>query len=116
MKEFDLNKIRGFGRRKPLLAIITVIPMLGVAGVPLFNGYVSKTLIHESMVEYLAMMPEMNFLAVFFKIVEGLFLFAGGLTLAYMTKIFVAVFVEKNADSSLARQRWTARRSLLLFR
>lgn len=98
MKEFDLNKIRGFGRRKPLLAIITVIPMLGVAGVPLFNGYVSKTLIHESMVEYLAMMPEMNFLAVFFKIVEGLFLFAGGLTLAYMTKIFVAVFVEKNTD------------------
>ena len=46
------------------------------------------------------MMPEMNFLAVFFKIVEGLFLFAGGLTLAYMTKIFVAVFVEKNTDSA----------------
>ena len=31
------------------------------------------------------------------KTVEYLFLFAGGLTLAYMTKIFVAVFVEKNS-------------------
>lgn len=99
MKEFDLNKIRGFGRRKPLLAIITAIPILGVAGVPLFNGYVSKTLIHESMVEYIGMFPEMTGMAVFFKIVEALFLFAGGLTLAYMTKIFVAVFVEKNTDA-----------------
>ena len=98
MKEFDLNKIRGFGRRKPILAIITAIPILGVAGVPLFNGYVSKTLIHESMVEYIAMFPEMTGMAVFFKIVEGLFLFAGGLTLAYMLKIFVAVFIEKNND------------------
>lgn len=100
MKEFDINKIRGFGRRKPLLAIITAVPILGVAGVPLFNGYVSKTLIHESMVEYIAMFPEMTGMAVFFKIVEALFLFAGGLTLAYMLKIFVAVFIEKNTDAA----------------
>ena len=38
------------------------------------------------------------FQSVFYmKTVEYLFLFAGGLTLAYMTKIFVAVFVEKNS-------------------
>lgn len=100
MKEFDINKIRGFGRRKPILAIIAGVPILGVAGVPLFNGYVSKTLIHESMVEYIAMFPEMTGMAVFFKIVEALFLFAGGLTLAYMLKIFVAVFIEKNTDAA----------------
>ena len=30
--------------------------------------------------------------------VEYAFLFTGGLTLAYMTKLFVAIFVEENAD------------------
>lgn len=104
-KEFDLNKIRGFGRKKPVLAIITAIPILGVAGVPGLNGYVSKTLIHESIVEYLGMMPEMTFWGVFFKIIEALFLFAGGLTLAYMSKIYIAVFFERN-ESTAQQAKW----------
>lgn len=50
---FDLNDIRGFGRNKPMLALIMGIPMLSLAGLPLLNGYVSKTLLHESIVEYI---------------------------------------------------------------
>ncbi|MEM5780314.1 MAG: complex I subunit 5 family protein, partial [Lawsonibacter sp.] len=42
---FHLNEIRGFGRGKPLLALIMGIPMVSLAGLPLFNGYVSKTLL-----------------------------------------------------------------------
>ena len=72
--------------------------ILGVIGMPLWNGYISKTLIHESIVEYIAMFPSMTGMAVFFKIVEALFTFAGGLTCAYMLKVFIAVFVEKNTD------------------
>ena len=100
MRNFDLNEIRGFGRKKWLIKIMAAFAILGVAGVPLFNGYISKTLIHESIVEYIAMFPSLTGMAVFFKIVEALFTFTGGLTFCYMLKIFIAIFIEKNNDAA----------------
>ena len=90
---FDLNEIRGFGRGKPMLALLMGLPMLSLAGVPALNGYVSKTLLHESIVEYIPLAGEYDLL---FSALEGLFLLSGGLTLAYMLKLFVCLFVEKN--------------------
>ena len=98
VKNLDFNTVRGFGRKKPILMGVFAMAILGVIGMPLWNGYISKTLIHESIVEYIAMFPSMTGMAVFFKIVEALFTFAGGLTCAYMLKVFIAVFVEKNTD------------------
>lgn len=91
----DLNDIRGFGRRKPLLAGIFLTGALAIGGIPLFSGYISKTLLHESIVEYGG--------GVWVRAVEYVFLFSGGLTVAYMTKLFAAIFVEKNQDE--VRQR-----------
>ena len=89
----NLNKIRGFGKNKNLLKVIFLIGALAIAGIPMFSGYVSKTLLHESIVEFGGGM--------LFTAIEWIFLFSGGLTLAYMTKIFVAIFVESNTDTSL---------------
>lgn len=86
----DINEIRGFGRKKPLLKIIFLIGALAIGGIPMFGGYISKTLLHESIVEFGG--------GGVMQAVEAIFLFSGGLTIAYMTKLFVAVFVEKNAD------------------
>lgn len=80
---FDLNEIRGYGRGKPMLALLMGLPMLSLAGVPALNGYVSKTLLHESIVEYIPLAGEYDLL---FSALEVLFLFSGGLTLAYMLK------------------------------
>ena len=91
---YDLNDIRGFGRKKPLLAVLMGVPMLSLAGLPLLNGYVSKTLLHESIVEYIALAPEYGGL---FTGLEWLFLLSGGLTLAYMLKLFVCLFLERNS-------------------
>lgn len=91
---YDLNDIRGFGRNKPLLAVLMGVPMLSLAGLPLLNGYVSKTLLHESIVEYIALAPEYG---VLFTGLEWLFLLSGGLTLAYMLKLFVCLFLERNS-------------------
>ena len=91
---YDLNDIQGFGRGKPLLAILSGIPMLSLAGLPLLNGYVSKTLLHESIVEYIVMLENNAWV---FTALEWAFLFAGGLTFAYMLKLFICIFVEKNA-------------------
>ncbi len=99
MHTFDLNKLRGFGRKKPVLWFVFGMGLLGLAGVPLFNGYISKTLIHESIVEYIGMMPEQTAFAGLMQTIEALFTFSGGLTLAYMLKIFVAIFIEKNPDN-----------------
>ena len=97
LHELDLNKIKGFGRDKLLLKVVFHMALLGIGGIPLWNGYVSKTLLHESIVEYIHILEEAGQSVFYMKTVEYLFLFAGGLTLAYMTKIFVAVFVEKNS-------------------
>ena len=92
----DLNKIRGFGRKKPLFMGIFLVGALAIGGIPFFSGYISKTLLHESIVEYGA--------GAVFKLVESIFLFSGGLTIAYMTKLFVAIFIEKNEDDKLQKK------------
>lgn len=93
LHQLDLNEIRGFGRNKKVLKFCFLMGALGIAGVPLWSGYVSKTLIHESIVEYQMINP-----AGLWKAVEWIFLASGGMTVAYMTKLFVAVFVEKHPE------------------
>ncbi len=92
----DLNVIRGFGRKKPLLAGCFLTGALAIGGIPLFGGYISKTLLHESIVAYGG--------GDIVKVVEWLFLISGGLTVAYMAKLFIAVFVEKNEDTNLQKE------------
>ena len=88
----DLNEIRGFGRRKPLFAAIFLVGALAIGGIPFFGGYISKTLLHESILEYGG--------GAWMRAVECIFLLSGGLTVAYMTKLFTAIFIERNADQS----------------
>lgn len=103
--QLNLNEIRGFGRKKPLLQFIFLMGALGIGGVPLWNGYISKTLLHESIVEYTALLREgvvtvSIFDAGVMQAIEWIFLISGGLTVAYMTKLYVAVFIEKNQNVS----------------
>ena len=94
----NLNDIKGFGRKKPLFMIVFLIGALGIMGIPGLNGYVSKTMIHESIVEYIHINELTGGQLIYFKIVEWIFLISGGLTIAYMTKLFVNLFIEKNSD------------------
>ena len=97
LHKLDLNEIRGFGRKKPALMFAFAMGALGIGGIPLWNGYVSKTLIHESIVEYMEAVGG----PLVWHLAEWVFLITGGMTVAYMLKLFVAVFVEKNADPKL---------------
>lgn len=103
--KLDLNDIRGFGRKKPLLNFIFLMGALGIGGVPLWNGYISKTLIHESIVEYTRLVSEGLAYGIFgtgtLHVIEWAFLISGGLTVAYMTKLYVAIFIEKNNDAAV---------------
>lgn len=92
----DLNAVRGWGRRKPLLKVVFLVGALAIGGIPLFGGYVSKTLLHEAIAEYGG--------GGIMTAIEWLFLFSGGLTIAYMTKLFVAIFIERNQDAALQKK------------
>lgn len=102
--KLNLNDIRGFGRKKPLLNYIFLMGALGIGGIPLWNGYVSKTLIHEAIVEYTELLESgaEGILSVSaLKGIEWIFLISGGLTIAYMTKLYMVIFVEKNRDAAI---------------
>lgn len=100
LHELNLNKIRGFGRKKPLFMFVFLMGALSIMGVPLWSGYVSKTLLHESILEHIWAFESPSSLLSFFKAIEIIFTITGGLTAAYMTKIFVAIFIEKNQDDN----------------
>lgn len=101
--KLDLNEIRGFGRRKPMLLFLFLTGALGIGGIPFCSGYISKTLLHESIVEYTHLLETGVVSAVVLnstamRAVEWLFLLTGGITVSYMLKLFIAIFVEKNTD------------------
>ncbi len=103
LHKLDLNEIRGFGRGKIILTTAFAIGALSISGVPMFSGYISKTLLHESIVEY---MNEVSGTSMYcgFKIIECIFLITGGMTFCYMLKLFVAVFIEKPvSDCKMAK-------------
>lgn len=107
--KLDLNDIRGVGRKKPLLKFIYLMGALGIGGIPLWSGYISKTLLHESMVEYIHELEGGHILHSIFslhtmEIFEWIFLISGGMTIAYMLKLYVAVFVEKNKDAVVQKK------------
>ncbi len=107
LHRLDLNGIRGWGRGRPVLAVLFAWGGLGLAGFPLTGGYLAKTLIHEAIVEASASVPLAH-------AAEYLFLFGGGCTLAYMIKLFVVLFIEKPKSDSRKKRRTSALTSLAL--
>ncbi len=102
LHELDLNKIRGWGRGKWALMAAFFLGVIGIGGVPLFNGYASKTLLHEAIVAGIAEAGEGAAItagaAGILSAIEWIFLISGGCTFAYMLKLFICLFVEKNKD------------------
>ena len=149
LHELDLNKIRGFGKGKPFLAFCFLMGALGIGGIPGWSGYVSKTLLHESIVGYQELVAEglaaaggasgvglaaaggasgvglaasggassiglaagsltgplsgtslvvsrLTGSPIFWTFAEWVFLLTGGMTVSYMLKLSVALFVEED--------------------
>lgn len=100
----ELRDLQGFGRGKRHLLVIFLLPALGIMGIPLFNGYVSKTLLHESIVEYIHLLTHAGADAAPYRAAEWLFLLSGGMTVGYMTKLIICLFFERNRDEAVQRQ------------
>lgn len=103
-----LNELRGYGRQKPLLGAVFLVGGASLAGIPGTLGYLSKALVHESIVEYAAHGGAL------ITLVEWLFLLSGGLTAAHVAKLFVAIFIERpSAEHSPAKKDGSERKKRL---
>ncbi len=49
--ELNMSKLGGLKEQMPFTAVVVLIASLGIVGMPLFNGYASKTLLHHAIVE-----------------------------------------------------------------
>ena len=101
LHKLTLKDVRGWGRGRTGLAALFAVGWLTISGVPGTSGYISKTLLHESIVEYIEELEHLGESAVAFEVLEWVFLFSGALTFAYMTRLFFCLFVRKNAVKSV---------------
>ncbi len=86
--EQDLSRLGGMARKMPLVTVAFVIAALGIAGIPGFNGFASKTLLHDSMIE-----SYKHFDIYGIYVAERLFFIASALTICYFLKLFQGVFL-----------------------
>lgn len=91
LHELSINAIRGFGKHKNILKALFLIGLFAIIGMPGFNGFISKTLLHEALAEAHHMYHDR-----WFDIAEVVFTISSSFTVAYLLKIFVTVFMEKN--------------------
>lgn len=91
LHELSINGIGGFGRNKKTLKICFFIGSCAIMGVPGFNGFISKNMLHHALIEAIHLYGGfwLNF-------GEVIFIISSAFTTAYLLKFFVAVFVEKS--------------------
>ena len=97
LHQLNLNDIRGFGRGKPVLHACFLLGALSIGCIPpIGSGYNSKSLLHEGILEYIAHLQAHDLPWGGWKALEILFILSGGLTVAYMAKLYVCLFWEKH--------------------
>ena len=104
LHKLALSDVRGWGKNKPLLALYFIVGVLTISGVPGTSGYISKTLLHEGIVEMIEEMEHLGESAMGLHILEWVFLISGGLTFAYMTRLFFCVFVRSNKEKQTQKE------------
>lgn len=94
-RELDINNLGGLRHKMPWVFGFMLVAAAGITGVPGFNGYLSKVIIHGAILEAMAVhdLPRLIWL-------ERIFVITGGLTVAYITKLWISIFGGKLA------QRW----------
>lgn len=86
-RELDTSLIKGAGRRTPFLMGVFLLASFGMGGVPGFNGYISKTLLHHALVKAYELQSDPGLW-----VAEKLFMLGSALTVCYFIKFFLALF------------------------
>lgn len=91
----DYAKLGGLWRKFPVTAVAFLVAGAAISGVPGFNGYISKTLLHHAIV---AAWEQQQLVSLWWA--EKIFVFTGGLTFCYILRLFVTLFLGREKESS----------------
>lgn len=92
--ELRLSRLGGLRRYLPVTAAAVLVAAGGITGMPAFNGYASKTLIHDALIEaYHHHHGFVDWLA------ERTFTVASAVTAVYFIKLFRGIFLGGRADA-----------------
>ncbi|MFO8059098.1 MAG: complex I subunit 5 family protein [Bacillota bacterium] len=93
-RELTIDRLGGFRDRYPFLMGIFAIAALGIVGMPGFNGYPSKCLLHHAIVEA----GEHHHLVSLWW-AERIFTLASAFTVCYFTKLFRGIFLGRLSEN-----------------
>jgi hydrogenase-4 component B len=93
LHEIRLDRLGGLWRSFPFTFAAFAVCAAGITGIPGFNGYVSKTLLHHAIVEAF----EHHHLWDLW-LAEKLFMLTSGLTICYIAKLFISIFLGPQSD------------------
>ncbi|MDO9535809.1 MAG: proton-conducting transporter membrane subunit [Bacillota bacterium] len=85
--ELELSKLGGLYLDFPVTALAFLICAFGISGVPGFNGYASKTLLHHAIVDAY---EHHHVISLYWA--EKIFTLTSGLTVCYITKLYTSIF------------------------
>ncbi len=106
--QLDLRRLGGLWRSMPVTTAAFLAAAAGITGVPLFNGYTGKTLLHHAIVEA-AERHHLFSLA----LAEKIFTVTGALTVCYIIKLTYGVFFGKRPPGLKHIPPETARERLI---
>ncbi len=95
-RQQDLNKLGGLWKDMPFTAVICLVAVLSLSGIPGFGGFASKTILHEAVLEALSNSPAVPLLPnpkVLLQIAEVLFVVTAAGTICYSVRLFASVFL-----------------------
>jgi formate hydrogenlyase subunit 3/multisubunit Na+/H+ antiporter MnhD subunit len=98
-KTAELNELGGLAKLMPITYISFMIASFSISGVPPFNGFVSKWLIYQGLIQHIS--ENQSALAIGFSVFCLIAaMFGSGLTLASFMKLLHAVFLGSRANSA----------------
>ncbi len=90
----SIEDLGGLARFMPFTFIFTLIASLSISGIPPFNGFISKWMVYQGLVDLLGRTPN-NFLKILISGSLVLAIIGSGLTLASFVKLLSGVFLGK---------------------
>lgn len=96
--ELDMYKLGGLWKRLPFTALVCLIAVFGITGMPGFNGFISKSILHHAIIEaYQYGAPSFRGAEIIFNIIS-----AG--TVCSFLKLFGFVFLGKEKGAHYTKQ------------
>lgn len=84
----EITQVRGMIKKVPFIAVTFLIGYAGIGGIPGFNGYGSKTILHHAIVDAANL-----YHSVPLEIAEKIFVVTSAMTLCYFAKLFRGLFL-----------------------